>query len=425
MIRLCRPRRIAARLEVPGDKSISQRLLLFAALARGGTEIENLSSAPGVRRMALALSRLGADIHQGPRAVRIVGCGGRLVEAAQPLSCGESGTTARLLAGALSAQPIFSVLVGGGALTRRPMSRVTGPLAAMGARIWGREQAGRLPLAILGGPLKGRTHVMDVPSAQVKSALLLAGLSAAGETKIREPAKSRDHSERWLRLMGARLRISGLDVCVTPGPLDAVRAEIPGDFSSAAPFIVLAVLHPRAEVEIRNLGLNPTRTGLLDALRSMGAEIEMEITRGEPEPVGLLRARSSDLRAIELPPDMVPRMIDELPLLALAATQARGQTVIRGLGELRVKESDRIRGTVDSLRKLGGRIEELADGFCVEGATPLSGGASLQSGRDHRMAMMCAVGAMIGSRETVLRGEGWVKASYPGFWKELARVRRV
>ncbi|MBI4061891.1 MAG: 3-phosphoshikimate 1-carboxyvinyltransferase [Elusimicrobia bacterium] len=421
MIRIARPTRISGSIAVPGDKSISHRLLIFAALARGRSELAGLAPGRDVRRTLEALKKLGVAIEEENGRAVVLGREGCLAEPSAPLDCGNSGSTARLLCGALAAQPFFSVLFGDRSLSARPMARVARPLRSMGAGIWGRANAGFLPLAISGGRLEGASHTLEIASAQVKTALLLAGLAAEGVTRVREPARSRDHSERLLSFMGARISSRERDVCLRPSRLEAVRVAVPGDFSSAAAFAVLAVLHPRADLEIRRVNLNATRTGLLRVLLRMGARLDIEVERRRPEPVGRIRVRSSELRGVAVSPEDVPSLIDEIPLWALAATQAHGRSVIRGAAELRRKESDRLTATAACLRALGARVHELPDGLEIEGPTPLRAAAPGHF-RDHRIVMMTAIAGALCREGVGVSGERWAAVSYPDFFPDLMRV---
>jgi 3-phosphoshikimate 1-carboxyvinyltransferase len=362
------------------------------------------------------------------------------------LDCSRSGTTMRLLAGILAGQPFPSVLSGDAQLRRRPMGRVADPLRRMGATVLGRD-GGRLPpLAIQGGRLQGLDYTLPVASAQVKSALLLAGLYASGPTSLRVPGPARDHTERMLAAMGARLEIEdwtpgdssglaeiegGQRVRLVPGDdLAAVDLDVPGDFSSAAFILVAATLLPGSEVLIEATGVNPTRTGLLEMLREMGADITLESERMVGgEPVADLVVRASELRGIEVGGQLVFRAIDEIPVLAVAASQARGETVVRDAAELRVKETDRIATTVQELRRMGAKIEARPDGFAVEGPTPLQGpqalwgeGAVVDSHGDHRLAMALAVAGLVANGTTRVENTDCIADSYPGFAETLAAL---
>ncbi len=418
--------RVQARLRVPGDKSISHRALILNALARGRARITNLAPGDDVAATADALASLGVPLERkgDTAAIGRNGKQGPAWRAAAPVDARNSGTTARLLLGALApraAEPVL--LTGDASLARRPMARVIEPLRAMGAAIEERGAPGRLPLAVAGAPLAGREHRLAVASAQVKSAILLAGLAAAGETAVEEPVRSRDHTERLLLAMGASLTREGGRVRLSPGLIDAMDVDVPGDLSSAAPFLALAAGRPGSEVFIDDIGLNPARAGFLAVLARMGAVVEAEIQAGDPEPRGALRVWGGPLAAVEIGPGEVPSMIDELPLVAVLATQAEGTTRVRGAAELRVKESDRVGAIVAGLRAMGAAIESADDGFVVEGPTPLAG-AALDAAGDHRIAMALAVAALLARGPSVLRGEEWVAISYPGFFAQLAAAVR-
>jgi 3-phosphoshikimate 1-carboxyvinyltransferase len=335
------------------------------------------------------------------------------------VDCGNSGTTARLLLGALAprAQGIV-VLDGDASLRRRPMARATEPLVAMGAGIAERGEPGRLPLAVTGRRLAGRRHRLEVASAQVKSAILLAGLAAEGATEVEEPVRSRDHTERLLRAMGAAIEVDGNRIRLLPGPFRAVDVDVPGDLSSAAFFLGLAAA-AGGEATVEGVGLNPGRTGFLDLLARLGADVAVDLETEDVEPRGTVTVRAGRLRAIEIGADEVPGSIDELPLLAVVATQADGETRVGGAAELRVKESDRIAAIADGLTRMGADIRALPDGFVVRGPTPLSG-AALDTRGDHRIGMALAIAASLADGPSVLSGAEWVDVSYPGFFPALA-----
>ncbi|MEE8472769.1 MAG: 3-phosphoshikimate 1-carboxyvinyltransferase [Dehalococcoidia bacterium] len=412
-------------VSLPGDKSISHRALIFGAIAQGRARIGNLSPGADCRSTMACLGQLGVEMEElcsSPLAVEVRGVGGSgLREAEDVLDAGNSGTTMRLLAGLLAAQPFLSILTGDRSLRSRPMGRIMEPLRLMGAQVWGRGAGTMAPLAIRGGELQGITYRLPVASAQLKSALLLAGLFARGETTLEEPGPSRDHSERMLRAMGARLEGENGRITISPlsRPLKAGDVTVPGDISSAAYWLVAGAIHPHARVRLEGVGINPTRSGILDALRAMGARLEIEKEGWEGgEPVADLLIESSELRGIDLEGDMIPRTIDELPLLAVAASAARGTTTIRQAGELRVKESDRIATTVGELSRLGVDIEELPDGMVIRGGGGLRGG-EVDSHHDHRLAMALAVAGLAGRGEVVLHNAEAVDISYPAFWRDL------
>ncbi len=407
-------------LRVPGDKSVSHRALMLGALADGRSHIRGFLEGEDTRATAAVLARLGVRIEtpaEGERLVHGVGLHG-LRGSAQTLDCGNAGTGMRLLAGLLAGQAFDSTLVGDESLSKRPMRRVTEPLALMGARI--DTPDGLPPLQVRGGqPLHGIRYTLPVASAQVKSALLLAGLYAQGETEVIEPHPTRDYTERMLAAFGWPIVFSPGHAKLSGGhALRATDVEVPADFSSAAFFLVAASIVPGSELRLPAVGLNPRRTGLLQALRLMGADIRVEHERESGgEPVGDLLVRHAELRGIELPEALVPDMIDEFPALFIAAAVAKGRTVVRGAAELRVKESDRIASMANGLKALGARIEETPDGAIIDGGA-LSGGA-IDSHGDHRIAMSFAVAGLVAGGEVAIADCANVATSFPGF-TELA-----
>ncbi len=418
-------------VRVPGDKSISHRALLFGAIAEGQTRIEGLLPAEDPLSTAACLRAMGVEIPPiragEPVLVRGVGLDG-LAEPEDVLDCGNSGTTMRLLLGLLAGRAgRHFVLSGDGSLRRRPMRRVADPLAAMGAEIHGRRNGELAPLAVRGRLLHGATLRTPVASAQVKSALLLAALTADGPTTVIEPAHSRDHSERMLRAFGADLTVSGADGTeVTLRPGAALRGRpvvVPGDISSAAFWLVAGALTPGADLLVENVGLNPSRTGILEVLERMGASIEVENPREVAgEPVGDLRVRHGPLRPFTIEAGQVPRLVDEIPVLAVAACAAAGVSRIRGAEELRVKETDRLTVMARQLTAMGARLEEHPDGLTIEGGAPLRG-AEVDSETDHRVAMSLAVASLVARGETRLHGAAAAAVSYPDFWRDLERLR--
>ncbi len=414
---------LRGRIKVPGDKSITHRALLLNALARGGARVSGAGLGGDCRSSIACLRGLGVSIRRdgGQLAIDSPGIGG-FEEPAVPLDCGNSGTTMRLLLGLLAGCGRFAVVVGDESLSARPMGRVAGPLRRMGAQISGRAGGKLAPLAVIPASLSGTEIDVPVASAQVKSALLIAGLNADGVTRIRQPTRSRDHTEIMLAAMGVRLEIDGPELAIEGGqPLLPVDVDVPGDFSSAAFWLVLGACHPDAHLEIAHVGINPTRAGMLAVLERMGANIAIDPDPSGAEPSGDLTVDSSVLSATEISGAEIPIVIDELPVLAVAATQAEGTTSIRDAAELRVKESDRIAATVSNLQAMGARIEELPDGMVIEGPTPLRG-ARLHSHGDHRIAMALAVAASIAGGESRIDDSAAVDISYPGFFDELSRV---
>lgn len=437
------PRRLEGTLVVPGDKSISHRAAIFNAIAEGTARVTGYADGEDCQATLACLRAMGVPVAARPSQdsaaapgafdleIEGVGLWG-LREPADALDARNSGTTLRLLTGLLAGQgrdrDFFCVLTGDSSLRSRPMGRITEPLREMGARIWGRAGGALAPLAIVGSPLRGTEHRLAVASAQVKSALLLAGLYADGLTVVEEPAASRDHTERLLTAMGARLGQDGRRSWIESGPLRAVDLRVPGDMSSAAFWLVAGLVHPEARVQVRGVGVNPTRTGLLDALAAMGARVRVENARTEGgedgEPVADLTVESTALRETEVAGELVPRLIDEAPVLAVAAALARGTTVIRDAAELRVKESDRVAMTAMELRKMGAEIEELPDGMVIHGKGVLRG-AVVDSHGDHRLAMALAVAGLAAQGETVVRGAEAVAVSYPRFWEDLKLLMRA
>lgn len=418
-----RPRAVRGTITPPGDKSISHRAAIFNAIADGEALIENFQRSRDCMATLACLRLLGSQWQWRDETTLALRGGGSagLREPVAVLDCRNSGTAIRLLTGLLAAQPFFSVLTGDASLRRRPMSRVIEPLRQMGAKISGREADTRPPLAVRGGSLKGIRYRLPIASAQVKSALILAGLLAEGETAIEEPAPSRDHTERMLRAMGAKVGAENGVVRVAPltQKLAPISMRVPGDISAAAPWLLLGALHPDAEIRLPGICVNPTRTGIVDVLLQMGADIRLEEERAwGPEPVADIVVRTSRLRGTLVEGALVPRAIDELPLVALAGCFAEGETEIRGASELRVKESDRIRTTRAGLRRLGADVEEMPDGLRIRPVKRLQG-ARVTSYGDHRLAMMLTVAGALAEGETVIGNAEAVAVSYPWFWRDL------
>jgi 3-phosphoshikimate 1-carboxyvinyltransferase len=417
-------RAVRGTLRVPGDKSISHRYALIAALAGGRSTLRGYSTGGDCASTLACLERLGVVIQRGPDdTVTIEGRGlGGLQAPDGPLDAGNSGSTMRMLAGLLAAQPFATALGGDDSLTRRPMRRVIAPLTAMGARIEA-APGGRPPLTIHGGPLQGIVHRPEVPSAQIKSAVLLAGLHASGTTTVIEPVATRDHTERALAWFGAPVTREGDRLSVTGGrPLHPADCRVPGDPSSAAFWAIAAAGLPGSDVTIEQVGLNPSRLALVDVLRRAGAEVTI-VTDDEwqGEPVGRLRVAHQGLRTFEVLPHEVPGVIDELPVLAALATLG-GAMRVTGASELRVKESDRITSLVDGLRRLGADAEELPDGFVVRATRRLTGGPVDAHG-DHRLAMAFAIAGLGAAGDTTITGAEAAAVSYPAFFETLDSLR--
>ena len=429
-------RALDGELVLPGDKSISHRALMLGLLSPGSTRIRGAGDGGDVRSTAGIVEALGAGVERAPGGagnvdyvVRSPGAG-NLAQPDARLDCGNSGTSMRLFAGILAGQPMRVILDGDASLRRRPMARIVEPLRRMGA--WLEGMAGeRPPLIVVGeAPLRAIGWATPVASAQVKSAILLAGLAATGTTRVQESVATRDHTERMLRARGVAVRSMagdrGENVVEVDGgqPLRAVDQVVPGDPSAAAFWLVAGAIHPDASLRLRGVGTNPTRRAVIDLLRRMGASIgETELTGIEGgEPIADLTVRSSTLEAIELEATETASAIDEIPVLCLAATQARGRTVIRGAGELRNKESDRIAGIVGGLRALGGRLEVDGEEITIHGPTPLRGG-TVDSLDDHRLAMTFAIAGLISAEPVRIQGAGSASISYPTFFADLERIR--
>jgi 3-phosphoshikimate 1-carboxyvinyltransferase len=417
-------RRLRGRLEVPGDKSIAHRYALLAALAHGPSLLRNFAPGADCRSTLNCLRRLGVSIEEGPAGtVSLLGRGlGQLRSPAGPLDAGNSGTTMRLLSGVLAGHAFSSTLVGDASLSRRPMRRVIEPLERMGARLEAVD--GHPPLTVHGARLKAIAFQSPTPSAQVKSAVLLGGLHAEGVTSVTEPASTRDHTERALTTFGGAAAVEGLTVSVAGGQqLRGQTLTVPGDFSSAAFWLVAAAALPGSRVEIEAVGLNPTRTALLDVLRRFGARVLVETAADQSgEPRGTVVVEGDRAEAIAIAPEEVPSLIDELPAIAALAAHG-GEVTVRGASELRVKESDRISALVAGFRALGIDADEREDGFVIRGQSgrrPIGGVADARG--DHRMAMAFAIAALAAEGPSTIDGAEAVDISYPGFFETLQRL---
>ena len=429
--RIVAPARLEGEVSLPGDKSISHRAALLNSIATGTAQVTNFCVGDDRASMLRCLRGLHVDIDHEPAAngdetqdrFIIHGRGpDGLSEPDGVLDSGNSGTTMRLVSGLLASRPFFSVITGDESLRSRPMDRIVRPLQEMGAQVLGRGGGSKAPLAFHGGGLHGIEYEMPVASAQLKSCLLIAGLGAGGRTVVQEPAATRDHTERMLQAMGADVERDGLRIAVRPSELTAVDVRVPGDISSAAFWLVAGAVHPQAQVAVRGVSVNPTRTGVLEILRSMGARLTLENPRFEGgEEVADILVESSDLYATEIAGSLVPRAIDELPVVAVAACYAQGTTVIRDAAELRTKETDRIRAMALELQRMGGQVEEIADGLIIRGPTPLHGGDCRSHG-DHRIAMAMAVAGLVAQGETTLAGAEAASVSYPRFWQQMASL---
>ncbi|HIK11229.1 MAG TPA: 3-phosphoshikimate 1-carboxyvinyltransferase [Oscillatoriaceae cyanobacterium M33_DOE_052] len=415
-------------IRVPGDKSISHRALMLGAIASGETEIQGLLLGEDPRSTASCFRALGADISElNEQLVKVRGLGvGGLIEPATVLDAGNSGTTLRLMLGILASQPgMFFTVTGDKSLRSRPMSRVVKPLQQMGAQIWGRQDGSLAPLAILGQKLQPIHYPSPIASAQVKSCILLAGLMTEGKTTVTEPSLSRDHSERMLKAFGAQIEVNPDTHSVTvtgPAQLRGQKVVVPGDISSAAFWLVAGAIVPDADLTVENVGINPTRTGILEVLQMMDADIEiLEQHSVAGEPVASLRVRHSQLKATTIAGDIIPRLIDEIPILAVAAAFAKGTTVVKDAAELRVKESDRLQVMAAQLNRMGAKVTELPDGLEIIGGTPLHG-AEVDSHDDHRCAMSLAIAALRASDTTTIRRAAAAAISYPDFTPTLVQI---
>ena len=426
---------------VPGDKSISHRAMLLAALAEGESEIHNVLAAEDCLNTADCLRAMGVGIHhsilKGDMTVKGVGLHGLQAPGAM-LDCGNSGTAMRLLLGVLSGQPFSATLTGDASLQKRPMNRVMLPLRMMGAKFSGLEREDRTgalnlfpPIGVQGSSkLKGITYELPMASAQVKSAILLAGLFSKEPTTVIEPEPTRDHTERMLMGMGLKLDVltvgHGKKITLHPGPLHTIRIEVPGDISAAAFWLVAASILPGSRLIIRDVGLNPTRTGVLDVLKSMGADFFTEKVRTVcGETVGDICIKATQLKATTIAGALIPRLIDEIPILAVAAACAQGETIIKDAQELRVKESDRIKTVVSQLLKMGVNIRETEDGMIIQGDMHAIKGGRVSSHGDHRIAMSCAILGLLGQGPTVIEDTACIATSYPSFERTLRKVLRI
>ncbi len=421
---LSRASRFQGKPKIPGDKSISHRGLIFGALAEGRTEVIDILESEDVQSTARILTDLGAQITREGSKTWVEGLGERGFKTpAGVLNCGNSGTTIRLMMGVLSGRNVTATMTGDSSLVKRPMKRVAEPLRQMGAQ-FSLSNTDYAPLTVAGSRLKGIDYTLKIASAQIKSAILLAALSAEGITTLRGEIYSRDHTERLLDYFGVAVDQTPSSVSVRGGQrLQARPVHVPGDPSTAAFWMGAACLIPGARIDMENIALNPTRIGFLRAIERMGAEVSIETTSEMPEPVGKIRVTPGKLRGIHITAAQVPTLIDELPLLAVLATQAKGETLVEGAEELRVKESDRIEAVAIGLRAMGAEIEVLADGFRIRGPQKLHG-ATIQSFHDHRIAMAFSIAALVAEGDTQIQGAECVGISYPGFYATLAELTR-
>lgn len=411
-------------LSIPGDKSISHRSVILGAIANGITSIDNFLPGQDCWSTVRCIRQLGVEITElEPNRLQVHGCGlDGLREPDDYLDVGNSGTTMRLLAGILAGQEFLSILTGDHTIRRRPMARIAEPLRQMGAQVWGRGNGRFAPLAIKGGHLRAIDYLTPVASAQIKSAVLLAGLYGQGVTSVTEPALSRDHTEKMLAAFGANIKIEGLTTSIGPGPLTAQPITVPGDISSAAFFLVAGAIVPGSCLTISKVGLNPTRTGILDVLREMGADITItnqSLTSGEP--MGDITVSGHGLKGVSIGGSLIPRLIDEIPVLAVAAAAAEGTTIIRDATELKVKESNRLQAIATELRRFGVSIDETEDGLIIKGGRNYEG-AVCESYHDHRIAMACALMGLVANGPTIVHGAECIDISFPGFESTLASL---
>lgn len=414
---------LSGEVTIPADKSISHRTIIFSALAKGKSIIKNFSNGQDPHSTLNIFKQLGVQFEEEGTTV-VVKSSGLLQSSNSPLDCGNSGTTMRLMAGVLAGQKFNSTLIGDDSLSKRPMKRVIVPLEQMGGDI--QSNNFKAPLIISGKELKAINYNSPIASAQVKSCILLAGLNANGITTVTEPYTSRNHTEIMLKAMGANLSVEKTTVSIEKSELEPIDIEIPGDISSAAYFICAGLIVLNSEIILKNVGLNPTRTGIIDVVKSMGGNIELlseRITCGER--VGdILVKYSPNLKACKISGEIIPRLIDEIPVIAVLATQADGQTVISDAQDLRNKESDRISAVVTELRKLGAEIEETPDGMIISGKTSLKGECDVETYHDHRLAMSLFVAGLITQKEIKINGFEWVNISFPEFEKMFASLKK-
>jgi len=424
MLKMSQAKRITGEAVVPGDKSISHRAVMFGALAEGTTSISGFLPGADCLSTISCFRRMGIEIEQEGDRVTVHGKGWfGLQEPERGLDVGNSGTTIRLMSGILATQPFHCVVEGDESIARRPMRRVVNPLRDMGAKIDGRKNGEFTPLSIRGGELKGIAYQSTVASAQIKSSILLAGLQAEGTTSVTEPHLSRDHTERMLQAFGVNVSREGLTVSVQGGQvLKGREIQVPGDISSAAFLIAAVMIVPDSTLLIRNVGINPTRTGIIDVVRAMGGQIELQNQRVvNEEPVADLFVQHSELTGTIIEGDLIPRLIDEIPVIAVMATQAQGRTIIRDAEELRVKETDRIATVVSELGKFGAKVTPTDDGMIIEGPTKLTG-AAIDSLGDHRIGMAMAIAGLIAEGETTIANAEAINVSFPGFAQLLDKL---
>ena len=406
---------------IPSDKSISHRAVIFSSLAKGTSTINNFSKGADPLSSLDVVKSLGVDAEFNDENTLIINSSGRLEKPDKILDCGNSGTTMRMMAGILAGQNFNSVLTGDASLSKRPMKRIIEPLSLMGANI--NSEEGHAPLEIEGSGLLGIDYTSKLASAQVKSCLLLAGLFADGLTRFEEPYLSRNHTEIMLKHMGADIEISGLKVSIKRSQLKPLKIDVCGDISSAAFFIAAALIVPKSDIILKNVGLNPTRTGIIDAVKLMGADIEViDSYVHSGEIAGDIRVKYSKLKGCVIEKALIPRLIDELPVIAVIATQAEGETIVKNAEDLRNKESDRIKSIVCELSKVGADIKETPDGFKISGKTKLNGGTLVEGYHDHRLAMSLYVAGLVCENPVSINGFEWADISFPEFERLFAQL---
>ena len=401
---------------IPADKSISHRAVMFSAIAKGKSIIRNFSKGQDPHSTIKIFKQLGTNIEIKDEKTLIIDSDGKLYSSANPLDCENSGTTMRLISGILAGQNFNSELVGDKSLSKRPMKRIIEPLTLMGANI--KSENNHAPIKIFGTKLHGINYDSPIASAQVKSCILLAGLSADGITKVTEPYLSRNHTELMLKYLGADILTEGTTTTIKPSQLNAKEINICGDISSAAYFITAGLIVPNSNIILKNVGLNPTRCGIIEVAKKMGGDVTLlDKKEVSGELVGDIQVKYSELKSTEIRGDIIPRLIDEIPVIAVLATQSEGETIIKDAKDLRNKESDRIKTTVNELKNLGADIEELEDGLVVRGKSYLQGGCELNTYNDHRLAMSLYVAGLICENEITINGFEWADISFPEFDK--------
>ncbi|WP_455661226.1 3-phosphoshikimate 1-carboxyvinyltransferase [Pradoshia sp.] len=416
---------LRGKLDVPGDKSISHRAVMFGSVAEGVTTISHFLEGEDCLSTIDCFRKLGVTIEQNRTDVKVYGKGFAGLRApSEVLDVGNSGTSIRLLLGLLAALPFDMTFTGDESIAQRPMKRVVGPLRQMGAQISGRDDGNLVPLTVKGSVLKGIEYVLPVASAQVKSAILLAGLQAEGETTVIEKERTRDHTEKMIQSFGGKISVDGLRITVEGGQsLKGGHINVPGDISSAAFWLAAGAIVPGSEITIKNVGMNPTRTGIIDVLQDMGADMDIILNEetGSGEEVGTITIRHSQLHGTTIGGDIIPRLIDEIPIISLMATQAKGQTIIKNAEELKVKETNRIDAIATQLGRLGAEITPTEDGLIIKGEQSLSGGTA-DSLNDHRIGMTLCIASLLTDGPVELENEGAISISYPSFFDDLERL---